>query len=547
MFHRNILACALVAAIATVDAAPAPARVPVTTAPVATTPAATATEPVTPIRRLVVIFQENVSFDHYFGTYPEATNPAGEPAFHAAPDTPTVNGLHGVLMTNNPNRKNAQNGIGAVNPFRLDRSQAATADQDHDYGPEQSAFHAGLMDQFPMSVGEHDPRKPDAADPTTTKGLVMGYYDGNTVTALWNYAQRFAMSDNSYGTTFGPSTSGALNLVSGQTNGVAMNPLLRSRYTLDDGSGGKTLIDDLDPMHDACSSVVQAAMTGRNIGDLLNDAGVSWGWFQGGFDLTATNPNGTRGCKRSSPSLVTGKLKSDYVPHHEPFQYYASTANPSHARPASIAAIGHSGDPANHQYDLEDFYRAVRAGNLPAVSFLKATGAQNGHAGYSTPLDEQAFLVHVINFLQQSPQWKDTAVVIAWDDSDGWYDHQMPPIVNQSSSKQDALTGPHACGDGSTALPGVAEKTMHAQGRCGYGPRLPLLVVSPWARRNFVDHTVTDQTSIIRFVEDNWLQGRRIGQGSFDTLANPIDGMFDFRNPSAADQLILSEETGQPR
>ena len=149
----------------------------------------------------------------------------------------------------------------------------------------------------------------------------------------------------------------------------------------------------------------------------------------------------------------------------------------------------------------------------------------------------------MINFLPETPEWKNTAVVIAWDDSDGWYDHQMPPIVNQSSSRADALTGPGACGDGNTALPGIADKAAHAQGRCGYGPRLPLLVVSPWARRNFVDHTLTDQTSIIRFVEDNWLHGQRIGQGSFDALANPLDAMFDFdRRPAnpGARKLMLS-------
>ena len=504
----------------------------------------------TPIKHLVVIFQENVSFDHYFATYPHAANPPGEPAFHAAHDTPTINGLTGTLLTSNPNRLNTQNAVGAVNPFRLDRSQASTASQDHEYGPEQSAFHAGLMDLFPMSVGHGDPATGSASSPLTTTGLVMGYYDGNTVTALWNYAQGFAMSDNSYGTTFGPSTVGALNLASGQTNGVVDSANMREEYVVDDGSGGTTMINDPDPLHDVCSKGAQVAMGGRNIGDLLNAAQVSWGWFQGGFDLSVVNSNGTTACKRSAPSQVTGKLKADYIPHHQPFQYYASTANPTHARPASIAGIGRSGDPANHQYDLEDFYRAVRAGNFPAVSFLKATGSQNGHAGYSTPLDEQAFIVHVINFLQITPEWKNTAVVIAWDDSDGWYDHQMPPIVNQSSSKADALTGPAACGDGSTALAGIADKATHAQGRCGYGPRLPLLVVSPWARRNFVDHSVTDQTSILRLVEDNWLHGQRIGQGSFDALANPLDAMFDFQQRPAnrdARRLILSETSGQQR
>src|ERR1700739_3398915 len=93
----------------------------------------------TPIKHLVVIFQENVSFDHYFGTYPNATNPAGEPAFHAAPGTPSVNGLSGPLLTNNPN---------GANPQRLDRSQALTCDQNHGYTAEQKATDMGLMDKF---------------------------------------------------------------------------------------------------------------------------------------------------------------------------------------------------------------------------------------------------------------------------------------------------------------------------------------------------------------------------------------------------------------
>lgn len=166
----------------------------------------------TPIRHLVVIFQENVSFDHYFGTYPHALNPKGEPRFVAAPDTPSISGYTDALLHNNPNFLNtALNGNGAVNPSRLDRSQAATADQDHGYTAEQEAFHSGLMDGFPIYTGTPGP--PPSG--VTNKGLTMGYYDGNTVTALWNYAQQFAMSDNSYGTNFGPSTVGAINLISG--------------------------------------------------------------------------------------------------------------------------------------------------------------------------------------------------------------------------------------------------------------------------------------------------------------------------------------------
>jgi phospholipase C len=117
-----------------------------------------------PIEHVVVIFQENVSFDHYFATYPVALNPTGEPFFQASDDTPSVNGLgtlingqpEGVLLTNNPNSNNPANGSEAINPFRLDRSQASTCDQDHSYGDEQRAFDQGLMDAFPANTGFDD-------------------------------------------------------------------------------------------------------------------------------------------------------------------------------------------------------------------------------------------------------------------------------------------------------------------------------------------------------------------------------------------------------
>ncbi len=485
----------------------------------------------TPIKHLVVIFQENVSFDHYFATYPNAANPSGEPSFKAAASTPTVNGLSGALLTNNPNL-NPANGAGASNPFRLDRSQAVTPDQNHDYTAEQAAFDAGVMDLFPLNT-------------SSGGNEVMGYFDGNTVTGLWNYAQFFAMSDNSYSTTFGPSTPGVINLVSGQTNGVTAT----LNGTSDEVSGGSdgslTVIGDPDPIGDVCSnpSRNQVTMGGKNIGDLLSAAGVTWGSFMGGFNLNTVNPDGSTGCTRTSTGLA-GSTK-DYIPHHSFFNYWASTANPAHTRPASVKEIGNSG-PANHQYDIQDFFAAGLAGNLPAVSFLKAPAYQDGHAGYSDPLDEQTFLVNTINFLEALPTWRSTAVVILYDDSDGWYDHQMSPIVNTSNGTADALSAPGACGNSATALPGVNPANLHALGRCGYGPRQPLVVVSPWARQNFVDHTVTDQTSIIHFVEDNWLGGSRIGQGSFDGIANSISQMFNFSRIRRNGVLYLNPITGQP-
>lgn len=501
----------------------------------------------TPIKHVVVIFGENISFDHYWGTYPNATNPGNEPRFVAAPGTPSVNGLTTGLLTLNPNMLNAGNGTGAANPFRLDRSQAGTADQDHDYTPEQEAFDGGLMDSFPEFTGTAADPLPSAPPAVVdTKGLTMGYYDGNTVTALWNYAQHYALNDNAYGSTFGPSTVGAINLISGQTNGVNETYAASSGAAVSDGDGGYTDIGDANPITDICSGGTGFVMNNdnQNIGDLLNNQGVTWGWFEGGFDLSIRNPNSTTGCNRSTESTVTGVTEVDYIPHHEPFQYYASTANPQHLRPTSVGMIGRT-DRANHQYDINDFYAAVQSGNMPAVSFLKAPGFEDAHAGYSDPLDEQNFVVSVINFLMTTRDWSSTAVFINYDDSDGWYDHQLGQIVNQSATADDALTSTGHCGTGDAALPG-ADGAPHAQGRCGYGPRIPLMVISPWAKANFVDHTLADQSSIIHFIEDNWLRGERIGQGSFDAVSGSVDNMFDFTHISSPSPYLLNPTTGEP-
>src|SRR3954451_24879665 len=183
-------------------------------------------ERTTPIHHLVVIFDENVSFDHYFATYPNALNPADEPAFTAKPGTPSINGLSGGLLTANPN---------AANPYRLPRAGAVTCDNNHAYTAEQQAFNAGLMDKFVQFVwcGGH---------------TGMGYFDGNTVTALWNYAQQYTLNDAFFNTAFGPSTPGALNLISGNTHGASPD--------MPNAVVGGTVIADPQPLGDECGNRV---------------------------------------------------------------------------------------------------------------------------------------------------------------------------------------------------------------------------------------------------------------------------------------------------
>ena len=545
----------------------------------------------TPIKHIVIIFGENISFDHYFASYPVALNDKG-PLFHPKDDTPSINGLTGSLLTNNPN---------LANPVRLGPADAYTCDLNHDYTDEQKAVNGGLLDKFVQATT-------GTANGCATDGsTVMNYYDGNTVTALWNYAQHYAMSDNSFDTTFGPSTPGALNLISGQT-GNAQVALTFAKGQVATASPLVTVTSDPDPALDDCGAdkggtvtgngTVQ--MTGRNVGDLLNLKGISWGWFEGGFAPTTpavVNPDGSTKtpavCASAHiqhqygtppvlivpnptinpfPVPVPGIHTSgtDYSPHHEPFQYYASTRNPHHLPPASAGEIGHNGQ-ANHQYDINDFFSALKAGNLPAVSYVKAARYQDAHPGNSDPLLEQVFIVNVINALQQSEEWAKTAVFIQYDDSDGWYDHVTGPIVNASATNIAGNDNADTNANDSLipvlplstltmpAMPGLiptsgvcgSPSAGAIPSRCGYGPRLPFLVISAWAKTNFVDHSVTDQTSSLRFIEDNWgLQSidepeKPAGQGSFDRLAGSVMNMFDFDNKPNSRRLILDPLSGQ--
>ena len=581
---RKILAASL-SALLFAGTFPAPAR---------------AAEPptATPIKHLVVIFGENIAFDHYFGTYPSAQNNSGENSFTAAPSTPKVNNLVTPLdmgntsypvittpnlLTANPNSATgsgaAFNGAGAANPFRFYPSQAATEDMSHSAKPEQTAYHGGKMDQFPGSTGTAGPPPSPVSGNNgveLTTGQVMGYFDGNTVTAMWNYAQNYTLFDNMYTSQFGPSTPGAINLISGQTNGVDVahtvglvsgGNSLSTSTLVSDGNGNFTLVGDSDPYGDTCSSPTkQVSFTGKNIGDLLNAKGITWGWFQGGFNLSLTGTNGSTNCARFHNPTVAGysENSTDYIPHHEPFQYYASTANPTHARPSSLSAIGSSWEadgvtpePANHQYDTEDFTTALQNGVLPAVSFIKAPGYQDAHPGYSDPTDEQTFVVNTINLIMKSKFWDSTAIIITYDDSDGWYDHQMPPIVNPSTSSfVDTLNGTASCNFGiqqwrpnfTTAQLTDPTGTYTPLGRCGYGTRIPMLLITPYAQANVVDHTVTDQSSVLAAIEDNWLGGQRI-TGSYDKLAGTITHKLNLTKaltPQEAGNraLILDPTTG---
>lgn len=472
----------------------------------------------TPIRHLVVIFDENNSFDRYFGTYPYATNQDGI-LFQAKPGTPIPeNYLQGFAADGSPVFKDAlvRDNPNQVKPFRLGHDDYICTN-DHEYRPELDAvgWPYLTMDRFVQNATQSSTAKNPAtgrywnefcANPLNTLnpkalpgGQVMGYFDGNSVTALWNYAQNFAISDGFHQTTYGPSTLGHLALVAATTGPVYTNPLVN---TLDYFVIKGYLINDMWALYDDCSFSAgledlldSGAIQTNNIGDLLTHARVPWGWFSAGFTPTGYSSRGFVECNAARTDRY-GVTSPDYSSSNEPFQFFVSTSNPGHLPPMATRLIG-SQDQANHQYDLSAFDKALMAGKLPAVTFLKPPISESGHGNFSNPIDEQRWLTTTINKIQRYPDWKRTAIVITYDDSDGDYDHIPPPTRPGP--------GPH-----------------------GYGVRLPFLVVSPWSKVNYIDHERLDHGSLIRFIRYNWGIAETLGPNAADQYSGSMLGLFDF-------------------
>jgi Phosphoesterase family/Imelysin len=455
-------------------------------------------------------------------------------------------------------------GPGTTSPMRLDVGSGSYAFrclfEDHDPITGPTAVVGGHAAGTPaiQPVTSNDLLAPArvyhsyvAAGLTTLAGqadaLLANVRAGNLAAArtAWLTAhltyERLGAAYDAFG-DFDQKIDGRPDGLAGGVNSPQWTGFYRLEYVSDLNSKGLgTIYGDLDPAYDDCSNNSHTATspvgitTGKNIGDLLNARNVTWGWFQGGFTPTSTNSAGFAVCG-SAHQNIGGATVTDYSPHHEPFQYYKSTANPKHLPPSSEAAIGHT-DQANHQYDLSEFYKTLSAGNMPAVSFLKAPAYQDGHAGYSNPIDEQTFLVTAINKIEKSKDWKSTAIVVTYDDSDGWYDHQVMPIVNGSNTSADTSF----CSSKPTTLDSWTT-------RCGYGQRLPMLVISPWTRQNYISSNMTNTVSVTKFIEDNWLRGQRIRGGSFDAISGSLDGkggLLNFHTRPNFRPVILNPETGE--
>lgn len=446
----------------------------------------------TPIKHLVVLVLQDQSFDRYFGAYPNVKNAAGDTQFHAKANTPHVDGFTRYLLRHNPNLSN---------PYRM-APHEPTCDLGYGVYAQKHSYNDGRNNMFiwkdyDTSSGIND----DGCFPQS----VMGYYDGNAVTGLWNYAQHYAMADHLFASDYTTQAGGMIDLIAGTSKGVL--PKKSPGVSFQD-----LLIQNNPPKFDDDSQGrFKVSMQRQNIGDLLNQHNVTWGYFSGGFTPSARTKQGKAQFHARSMNSQ-GSLVSDYNPINEPFQYFSTTANPHHLSPSAPEMIGQS-DRAHHQYGLADFATVLKAGRLPAVSFVAPKSGQSGRVGVSSPDDEQTFIVTTVNKIMQSPEWKSTAVALVWSYSDGWYDHVTPP----SAPKSMAGTG--------------------------YGPRLPFVMISPWSKRNYVEHKNLDQSSLLKFIEYNWQLGH-LASDSPDRFAHSLRSMFNFQQSPHVTPLILSSSNG---
>jgi phospholipase C len=440
-----------------------------------------------PIKHTIILFQENISFDHYFGTYGHGSN--------------------GILAGSTLSHTSGALTWGPYSPTQLSgTTQSRTCDVEHGYANMITMANHGAMNRY-LQLGndkiEPNPSTPSscpafetvAAPGSGVTALANGYYTGTAgdpnapLQNYWRLASQYTLADNFFQGVYGPSTPGAEWLVAGTNNTV----------------------HDPNPVGDICNDY-PAGISPQNIPNLgaeATAAGTSWAWFQGGFGTCI-------------PGTTNG-----YSAHHNPFQYFSTTADPTHAN--AFDPNLNSPQANNHQRDLSVLYAALAGApvagqsvvpNLPSISWVKAPAVDDGHPSYSGPALEDAFVGDLVARLQSSKYWKDTALFIAFDETGGWWDHVSPPDLGGNFATwvngSPNLTGCQYPGDGL------------ACGEAGLGPRMPVLVISRFSRQGFIDHDQLDTTSLTKWVEWNHRLPALGVWGNRDVTAGSLTRAFRF-------------------
>jgi len=426
-----------------------------------------AASPLESINHVVVIYQENWSFDSLYGKFPGANGLA---------NAGTVKQVdkEGKPLTSLPQPVNPASGSTPASPDTrfptdlpvepFDTAKYVAADQKtrdivHRYYQEQRQIDGGKMDKFVAW--------------TDAGALTMSYYDASNMPE-GQLAKQYTMADNFFHAAFGGSFLNHFWLVCACTppfpnapaslvaqldaNGV----LTKDGAVTPDGMAVNTLFTVNTP-HPALAKPEElvANQTMPNIGDRLSEKQVSWAWYAGGWN-----------------DAVAGHPDAWFQYHHQPFAFFTNYADGTPAKAA-------------HLKDEQDFLTALSSNTLPAVSFVKPLGPDNEHPGYANLARGQQHVVDLVNAVKASPSWADTAIIITYDENGGRWDHVAPPVKD----------------------------------KWGPGLRVPTIIVSPYAKKGFVDHTEYDTTSILKFIETRW---NIAPLGTRDAAANDLSNAFDF-------------------
>ena len=427
------------------------------------------------INHVIVIYQENHSFDNYFGNFPGADGIANAGASTVQVDrdgqpyetlpAPLANPVEGRRLPHPNITRDLPNGPFLLNEFFSPGEQFAN--QIHVFYRNQYQINEGRMDRF--------------AAWSDGAGMAMGYWDISDL-PLYRLAQEYTLADRFFQAAFGGSFLNHHWLICACTPTfphapaeMVSRPLTDDPQHLDDYqvTGDGYLVNSssapssrfaysVNSPHPADARPEQAVpnLTAPTIGDRLSAAGVSWAWYSGGW----TN-------------AIAGNPRDLFSFHQQPFAYYANYADGTEGR-------------ALHLKDETEFLEALGNGTLPAVSFVKPVGLDNEHPGSGNILRGQEHVAELVRAVQNSRYWNEAAIIITYDEFGGYWDHVAPPVVD----------------------------------RWGPGPRVPTVIVSPYARRGYVDHTTYDTTSILKLIETRW---NVAPLGSRDAAANNLTNAFD--------------------
>ena len=393
-----------------------------------------------PVQHIVVIYLENHGFDNLYGKFPGANGL--QQAANAPVQTDLDNKPYVVLpLVINSEYKTPDERFHKDmpnQPFAIDQY----VPPDQKIGDLVHRFYQNQA-QIHGGLNDHFAAISDAG------GLVMGYYDGQNL-PLWKYAQTYTLADNFFQGAFGGSFLNHFWLVCACTPRYENAPtelvaqldanqnLVKDGDVTPDGYVVNTLQPATPPFKGDTSAARRLPLqTAPTIGDRLTERNISWAWYSGGWT-----------------DAQAGNTAKNFQFHHQPFGYFKQYAFGTPQR-------------AQHLKDEADFLKAIDSGTLPAVAFYKPVGVLNEHPGYADLLSGEQHIADLLARIEASPQWNNMVVVVTYDENGGFWDHVAPPKLD----------------------------------RWGPGNRVPALIVSPYAKRGFIDHTQYDTTSILKMIE----------------------------------------------